>query len=142
MDLLIDTSVLIKWFHSDGESEVGEARLLRDAHVAGQLEAHVIDLALYEVGNVLIRALGWSGERTADQLDDLVTILGSPLTPTASCLRIAAELCGRHGLSYYDSVWAATARQLGIPLVSAHRKLIAASLAESPSAIAARLTAQ
>jgi hypothetical protein len=31
--LLIDTSVLIKWFHSDGESELEQARALRSAHV-------------------------------------------------------------------------------------------------------------
>ena len=45
--LLIDTSVLIKWFHEDGESELLEARALRDAHVRGELDAHVLDLAVY-----------------------------------------------------------------------------------------------
>ncbi len=55
--LLVDTSVLIKWFHSDGESELAEARAIRDAHVRGVVDAYVLDLALYEVGNVLTRAL-------------------------------------------------------------------------------------
>jgi predicted nucleic acid-binding protein len=74
--LLVDTSVLIKWFHSDGESEVPQARALRTAHVNGQLDVHVLDLAYYELGNVLIRALGWTAGDVADQLDDLTTILG------------------------------------------------------------------
>jgi len=58
--LLIDRSVLIKWFHSAGESEVVEARAIRDAHVRGDLDAHVLDLAIYEVGNVLAPALKWT----------------------------------------------------------------------------------
>ena len=60
--LLIDTSVLIKWFHSDGESELEQARALRSAHVTGELDAHMLDLAIYEVGNVLTRALRWPAE--------------------------------------------------------------------------------
>jgi hypothetical protein len=30
--LLVDTSVIIKWFHSEGEAELAEARALRTAH--------------------------------------------------------------------------------------------------------------
>lgn len=45
--LLVDTSVLIKWFHSDGEGELREARALRSAHIAGEVDAHVLDFAMY-----------------------------------------------------------------------------------------------
>lgn len=55
--LLVDTSALIKWFHSEGESELAEARSLRDATRRADIEARVIDLALYEMGNVLLRSL-------------------------------------------------------------------------------------
>lgn len=55
--VLVDTSVLIKWFHSVGEPELEAARALRDAHVANQVNAHILDLAVYEVGNVLLRSL-------------------------------------------------------------------------------------
>jgi len=30
---------------------------LRDAHIAQVIDAYILDLALYEVGNVLVRAL-------------------------------------------------------------------------------------
>jgi hypothetical protein len=43
--LLVDTSVLIKWFHEAGESELTHARAIRDPHVRGDLDAHVLDLA-------------------------------------------------------------------------------------------------
>jgi predicted nucleic acid-binding protein len=138
--LLIDTSVLIKWFHSHGESEVPQARALRTAHTNGQLDAHVLDLAYYELGNVLIRALGWTSDDVADQLDDLTTILGPPLVMTAAWLRRAAELAHTHALSFYDAAWAAAAHELGVPLVSADRKLLAAGLARTPTDIATRLS--
>lgn len=39
-----------KWFHGAGETELEAARALRDAHVTGRVDAHILDLALYEVG--------------------------------------------------------------------------------------------
>lgn len=137
--LLVDTSVLIKWFHSEGESELAEARAIRDAHVHGDLDAHVLDLALYEFGNVLGRALRWGAGDVADQLDDLVAIVGAPLVMSQDWLHNAARLADTHTLSFYDASWAATAVALKIPLVSADRRLVAAGLAEAPSEVAERL---
>jgi predicted nucleic acid-binding protein len=137
--LLIDTSVLIKWFHTLGESEVAEARAIRDAHVRGDLDTHVLDLAVYEVGNVLVRALRWPAGDVADQLDDLLAITGPPMVMTQGWLRDAAALAELNSLSFYDASWAATAAALGIPLVSMDRRLLSAGVAETPSAVAARL---
>jgi len=137
--LLVDTSVLIKWFHSEGESELAEARAIRDSHVHGDLDAHVLDLAIYEVGNVLARALRWGADDVADQLDDLVAIVGSPLVMSQDWLHDAARLADTHSLSFYDASWAATSVALKIPLVSADRRLLAAGLAETASEFAERL---
>lgn len=136
---LVDTSVLIKWFHATGEAELGEARALRDAHVADRVDAYILDLALYEVGNVLVRTLDWSGAEVADQLDDLLVIFGPPLPSSPAWLRDAADLAAAHRLTFYDAAWAAAARGLGIPLVSADRQLLAAGLAESTTAAVRRL---
>ena len=137
--LLVDTSVLIKWFHSEGESQVAEARALREATRRGDIEARVIDLALYEMGNVLLRSLRWSGPDVADQIDDVIVICGSPLAMAADWLRQAAVLGAATGLTLYDACWAAAARALGISLVSADVQLLDAGLAESPRATAERL---
>jgi predicted nucleic acid-binding protein len=105
----------------------------------GDLDAHVLDLAIYQVGNVLLRALRWEPSQVADQLDDLHTALGPPLVMTADWLRRAAALAHDHGLSFYDASWAAAADKLNMPLVSADRRLLATGLAESPSTTVARL---
>jgi predicted nucleic acid-binding protein len=137
-DLLLDTSVLIKWFHAEGEEELAEARLLRAAHLRGDVEAHILDLALYEVGNVLLRALRWDPADAADQLDDLLTIMGTPIVSALEWLRLAAELSSAHGLTFSDAAWAAAAQSMGIPLVSADRQLRSAGLAESPTSAVRR----
>lgn len=137
--LLVDTSVLIKWFHGEGESELVESRAIRDATRRGDVESRVIDLALYEMGNVLLRSLGWDGSDVADQLDDLVVVCGAPLAMTADWLRRAAAIGASHRITFYDAAWAAAAQALDLSLVSADAQLLAAGLAESPSAVARRL---
>ncbi len=137
--LLVDTSVLVKWFHGEGELELAEARAIREAHRRGEVDARLIDLALYEVGNVLLGALHWAAADVADQLDDLLVICGSPLIMAPEWLRDAASIGAANQLTFYDAAWAASARALGVALVSADSRLLAAGLAESPTAIVERL---
>lgn len=137
--LLVDTSVLVKWFHSEGEAELPAARSLRDAHLTGAVEAHILDLGVYEVGNVLVGSLRWAPAEVADQLDDLLAVFGAPLVCAPGWLRRAAWLAGEHGLTFYDAAWAAAAQELRVPLVSADRLLLAAGLAESVTDLTARL---
>lgn len=138
-DLLIDTSVLIKWFHARGEAELAEARLLRAAHLRGAIDAHILDLGWYQVGNVLLRALRWDATDVADQLDDLLTIVGTPIVSAPEWLRRAAELSSEYSLTFYDAAWAAAAQSMDIALVSADRQLLTARLAESPTRVVDRL---
>lgn len=115
-----------------GTGDPGRAR-------RGDVDAHVLDLAIYEVGNVLARALRWSADEVEDQLDDLVAIVGSPLMMSHDWLREAARLAETHALSFYDASLAAAAAGLRVPLVSADRRLSAAGLAETASGAASRL---
>lgn len=137
--LLVDTSVLIKWFHRDGESELVEARSIRDASGRGEIETRIIDLALYEMGNVLLHSLGWRASDVADQLDDLVLICGPPLAMAGPWFRDAAAIGKAHLLTFYDACWASAAKALRMPLVSVDSQLLVAGLAESPGATARRL---
>jgi len=137
--VLVDTSVVVKWFHGEGESEFSAARSIRDAMRTGELVCKVIDLALYELGNVLLRSLSWSPSDVADQLDDLIVLCGTPLSMTSEWFRRAATLGALHGLTYYDSSWAAAAEGLDVPLVSSDRLLLAAGVAESPTDTVQRL---
>lgn len=136
--VVCDTSVVLKWFHSEGEEEVAEARALLAAHRGGRLTASILDLTLYELANVLLRALHWASAEVADQLDD-VRVVCAALAPTARDLRLAARLAEEHDLTFYDAVYAAAAQSAGAVLASADAALVGAGLAETPAALARRL---
>ena len=130
-DIVCDTSVVLKWFHEEGEPEVEESRELLEGHRAGDLTAWILELTFYEVANVLLRSLGWSAGKVADQLDDLRAI--SPvLEVPPDALRRAAELAAVHKLTFYDALYAAAAERHGARLVSTDEALLAAGLAERP----------
>lgn len=137
--LLVDSSVVIKWYHDEGESEVDASRAILLAHVREELEVHILDLAVYEVGNVLTRALRWSADSAAEQLYDLIALTGAPIGFSAEWFADAAKLSHEHGLSFYDAAWAATARALSMSFVTSDLALQRAGLGESPSEVAVRL---
>ena len=83
--------------------------------------------------------MDWPAGEVADQLDDLLAIFGTPLASNPTWFRDAASLAAAHRLSFYDAVWAAAARNLGVPLVSADRQLLVAGLAESATTAVQRL---
>ena len=137
-DVVCDASVVLKWFHDEGEHGVDEARRLLAGHRSGQVTAWVLDLTFYELGNVLLRALRWQATEVAAQLDDVRSIC-SVLAPTGGDLRLGAQLAEQHGLTFYDAVYAAAARSRGAALATADQALVAAGAGEPPGAIAARL---
>ena len=108
--------MLIKWVHAADEPELAEARALRDAHVRGDIDVCFLDLGLYEVGNVLLRALSWPAQEVSDTLRDLLQLVGPVLVLEPDWVEEAARLGGAHTLTFYDAAWAAVAAVLGIPL--------------------------
>jgi predicted nucleic acid-binding protein len=130
--------VVLKWFHSEGESEVAPARTILAAHRDGELSAWILDLTLYEVGNVLLRPLGWSAGDVGGLLQDLRELC-APLAATQDELALAAELGERHGLTFYDGAYAAVARCREATLVTADRQLVAAGLGEGAADFVARI---
>jgi predicted nucleic acid-binding protein len=120
---LVDTSVAIKWVHTEGESDVEPARLLLSAHRDGAARAFILDLGVYEFGNVLTRALRQPAAVVSQLLDLLHRLCGPFVHPAPSWHAEAARLAERHGLTFYDASWAAAALALGCPLVSSDLRL-------------------
>ncbi len=139
MTLLVDTSVALKWVHEEGESDVDAARALLTAHRAGATRVLLLDLAVYEFGNVLLRALRQPAAVVIDHLDLLRRLCGPFVHPAPSWWAEAALLGQRYDLTFYDASWAAAARALDCPLVSADRRLLAAGLAITPAEAATGL---
>jgi predicted nucleic acid-binding protein len=121
--VVVDTSVVLKWFHEEGEDDVAAARALLDAFAAGEVDLLVLDLTVYELGNVLVRSLKLAPEAVGTVLDALHEIV-SPVALTASERGRAAELAAEHGLTFYDAAFAAVAQVRGGSLVTSDRALL------------------
>lgn len=139
VDVICDASIVLKWLHDRGESEVTEARKLLAAHRSGRVTVSFLDLTFYEIGNVLARSLGWSADDIADQLDDLESICNVVIKPGRDERRAAAHLATRHSLSFYDSTYVAAAKNRSSELVTADQELLDKELGVSVTELAEKL---
>ncbi len=124
-DLLLDTSVLLKWFHREGEDEVEQAEWHLQAHRSGLIHAYMLDLGVYELGNVLVRPLKRTARQCVAVLDAAAALCGPALTLNSAGREMAAELACADGLTFYDAAFAVAASAHECVLVSADRKLVA-----------------
>ncbi|MBI2756155.1 MAG: type II toxin-antitoxin system VapC family toxin [Chloroflexi bacterium] len=130
-ELVVDTSVLVKWFSDAEEVLHAEARALEDGYTAGVLAITVPPLAFLELLNVAARRWRWGADRLdrmAERLDRTGFRVQQP------DLRNAARWVSQ-GLSAYDASYVALAEERRTVVVSAdHRLLSVAGLLAEPLA--------
>lgn len=110
-----------------------------DAHRAGRTPVLVLDLVVYELGNVLLRSLREPADLVKQQLALLQHICVPFVHPASSWHPAATDLAAQHDLTFYDASWAAAAVALDCPLVTADGALLAAGLGISATQAAAAL---
>jgi len=121
--IVVDTSVLIKWFKRRNEELLKEARnLLREIEIH-RVQVHLPALLLYEVGNILLlkTRLGLAAfDDAIGRLQGLPLQVAPPATPL---LKRAVRLGREFGLTFYDASFLALALELDCPFVTADRHL-------------------
>jgi predicted nucleic acid-binding protein len=113
-EAVLDASVVLKWFHQEGEANANAARKLRRDFEAGELRVLAPPLLWLEIINVAARRWRWS----ASQLDRLACSL-----PELGFEEIEPELDGvaewaARGLTAYDAAYVAAAEEAGVPLIT------------------------
>jgi predicted nucleic acid-binding protein len=140
IDVVSDASVVLKWFHAEGEEEVEDARALLQHYARQAIGLQILDLTPYEVGNALLRG------RARVAVDRVVIVLEAlaeicpQISPTTAELREAAALAERHDLTLYDAAYAAVARERRAELATLDRAILDNNLGRRPSALVAELT--
>lgn len=132
----MDSSVLLKLFLTQGESELAETHEVIEAHAVGRLTIGIPELAIYEVGNTLINKGASSRAHLDAAFGLLSSLFGDPLRSDHDTLLLAGELAMTDGLTFYDASWAAFAQRNEALLISSDRQLLRAGLAISPTACA------
>jgi len=132
--VVCDASVALKWFHEAGEEEVEASRALLEGYADRRLDLLVLDLTVYEIANVLLRALGLSPERAVAVLGALDDICPR-VAPAPAELALAAQLAVEHRLTFYDATSAAVAQARSATLATLDGALLGAGLGVRPSEI-------
>ncbi len=121
--IVVDTSVLVKWFKRTDEDLVEQADALLAEIEARQAEVHVPSLLLYEIGNVFLL----KSRLNADEMDEAFLNLEQlPLVvapPAAPLLAHAGRLGRELDLTFYDASFLALAVELDCAFVTADRRL-------------------
>jgi predicted nucleic acid-binding protein len=119
-ELVLDASVVLKWFRAEGEAHAAQARVARAAFEAGELLVLVPPLLRLEILNVAGRR--WQlDERSllevATALDDIGFELAEP------SLAAVARWTAR-GLTAYDAAYVAVAEGAGVRLLTDDRLVL------------------
>jgi predicted nucleic acid-binding protein len=130
--LVIDTSVIIKWYALPREPAFEQAKRVLLAHSQGSCQLHVPLLAVYEVGNVLLQFRGrLSLQDALGRLADLFALELSLHSLTLTSTLTAFELAHTFAITFYDACFVALAQELGASFITADERL-ARQLASLP----------
>ncbi len=120
--VVLDASAIAKWYLKEEESE--EMKALRMKIVAGEVEAHVPDLAFVELANVLRYAKGSSVAVVANGIRAAM-FLGMTVHRFEELFEKAVEIAFAKDLTIYDAIYAALAELKDAALVTYDRELLA-----------------
>lgn len=120
--LVVDASVVVKWFVSAGEKGVDEASRLLETHADGEVKLVAPALVAHELLSVLSR-----GRRGGSELGEAVGAFFDTsvalIAPDRGLMGRAAAHVARHRVSSFDAAYSALAETLGCGLATADRKL-------------------
>jgi predicted nucleic acid-binding protein len=119
-DVVLDASVILKWFRASGEEHVDDARALRSAFQAGDLTVYAPPLMSLEILNIAGRRWRWDEARLmalVESLGDLGLVLADP-----DLGRVAAWTA--RGLTAYDATYVALAEMQSIRLITDDARIV------------------
>ena len=122
MNYVVDTSVVLQWFHRSGELHPGEAGRIVDDLRAGRIEISIPDMLPLELLNVFIKGKGLSLEEANTTLRDLFEMPIKIIGVSLPVLELSAKLMKEYNMAAYDAYFVALAEYEGCTLISDDQK--------------------
>lgn len=119
--MVIDASVILKWFIQENDSS--KAVEIKKAHASGASCVAIPDLALYEIGNVLRYKPEFSNREVRLCLAEIYDLNIDIISPNIDMLTSVSEISRRYDITFYDAVYIALAHELGLDFVTADNRL-------------------
>lgn len=119
--IVLDASVVVKWFHEEPDSR--EAELLQESIAKGELRVVVPPLLFYEVANALTFKAGSAVEQVLAAHKILTSLPFQVVEVIYTILEDAIRIADHHHISVYDAIYVALAISVEASLVTADEKL-------------------
>lgn len=119
--LVLDTSVVLKWFTEENYSKV--ALKIREDFYTGVHGIVEPDLLLYEFSNALRYNQNYAQDEVNKAVESLFELQIDILVPTLEILKEASELSRKYGITVYDAVFVSLAKSIEAVFVTADEKL-------------------
>lgn len=120
--IVVDTSVLIKWFKTRDEELLDEAHSLLAEVEARAVEVHVPALLLYEIGSILLLKTHLDSAALETAFENLAALPFKVAPPIQLLLARAADLGRQFDLTFYDASFLALAVELECLCITADRR--------------------
>lgn len=120
-NLLLDSSVLVKWFSPEVDHQL--ARRLRSGYLEGKCELAIPDLALYELANALRYSGRFKSREIAEHVRSIIELEVAILPFNLAVLGAAIDLSLQKDTTVYDSYFVALAEATGMIFVTADARL-------------------
>lgn len=116
---VLDTSVAVKWFATEGGAEQAKADQLLDALGQGECTLKAPELLFFEVANALMLSHKFSSVKVVDSLALLRSLKVGVENLNWPTLARAVDIAASCGATIYDSYFLALAIETGGVLVTA-----------------------
>lgn len=124
MDVVLDASVIIKWFKDEDEEYVDSALLAQEKKMLGVLEIIVPDLLFLEVLNAFLTKPGFTIEDITAIKESLVKMNMNVITPGSELLGKTINIAVKNSLTFYDALYIATADMYDAILYTEDKKIL------------------
>jgi predicted nucleic acid-binding protein len=109
MDIVLDASVVIKWFKDEDEEYVDSALSMQERKWLGNIEIIIPDLLFLEVLNTFLSKKGFTGEDITDIKESLEKMNMKIVYPGSKLLGETINIAAKNSLTFYDALYIAVA---------------------------------
>lgn len=121
MEIVLDTSIVLKWFLPEDESS--KARYLREKHLKNKIVICAPQLLIFEIVNALV----YKKELSLSNISLVVEILFFTNLKFFDCIeeliQETAKIARRYEITVYDASYVALAKALSCKFITADKKL-------------------
>jgi len=119
---ILDASVIVKWYASEKEQGLEEAKRLFFDLEQNKILTKTSDLLIHELANAFIKGKRLDKKKTINSLKAFFQTKVEIAPTDFSLIKLSVSLAIKYDLTAYDAIYAALAKKLKCQLISANPK--------------------